>query len=162
MDEMFWQKDPSSHWRIWRTPDRGQETEAKMVWPCYKVFWFSKKQSYRAQWREKKKKQSEEEVKESTGMGFASSTRAAENRTRWKGIVANSSPTTFQGYGIELENKLKSRLPHGNIYGRTQRLPTELWNSSCILCYHTHSSNGWANTAMVSNMQNNCLKSWLF
>ena len=26
-----------------------------------------------------------------TGMDFASSTRAAENRTRWKGIVANSS-----------------------------------------------------------------------
>ena len=26
-----------------------------------------------------------------TGMDFASSTRAAENRSRWKGIVANSS-----------------------------------------------------------------------
>ena len=30
-------------------------------------------------------------MKERTGMDFASSTRAAENRTRWKGIVANSS-----------------------------------------------------------------------
>ena len=29
--------------------------------------------------------------KEWTGMDFASSTRAAENRSRWKGIVANSS-----------------------------------------------------------------------
>ena len=26
-----------------------------------------------------------------TGMDFASSTRAAENRSRWKGVVANSS-----------------------------------------------------------------------
>ena len=30
-------------------------------------------------------------IKEWTGMDFARSTRAAENRTRWKGIVANSS-----------------------------------------------------------------------
>ena len=30
-------------------------------------------------------------VKEWTGMDFASSLRAAENRSRWKGIVANSS-----------------------------------------------------------------------
>ena len=29
--------------------------------------------------------------KEWTGMDFASSTRAAENRSGWKGIVANSS-----------------------------------------------------------------------
>ena len=33
----------------------------------------------------------EDNIKEWTGMDFASSTRAAENRTRWKGIVANSS-----------------------------------------------------------------------
>ena len=32
-----------------------------------------------------------ENIKEWTGMDFASSTRTAENRTRWKGIVANSS-----------------------------------------------------------------------
>ena len=47
--------------------------------------------------RKKKMRQTEEEVgrqyqiKEWTGMDFASSTRAAENRSRWKGIVANSS-----------------------------------------------------------------------
>ena len=41
-------------------------------------------------------------------MDFASSTRAAENRTRWKEIVANSSgvPTTFQGYGIK-QNRIE-------------------------------------------------------
>ena len=34
-------------------------------------------------------------------MDFASSTRAAENRIRWKGIVANISVVPFQCYGIE-------------------------------------------------------------
>ena len=54
--------------------------------------------------RDRQKKRWEDNIKEWTGMDFACSTRAAENRTKWKGIVANSSvgpPTTFQGYAIE-------------------------------------------------------------
>ena len=41
--------------------------------------------------RGRQKKRWEDNNKEWTGMDFASSTRAAENRSRWKGIVANSS-----------------------------------------------------------------------
>ena len=41
--------------------------------------------------RGRQKKRWEDAIKEWTGMDFASSTRAAENRSRWKGIVANSS-----------------------------------------------------------------------
>ena len=41
--------------------------------------------------RGRQKKRWEDSIKEWTGMDFASSTRAAENRSRWKGIVANSS-----------------------------------------------------------------------
>ena len=41
--------------------------------------------------RDRQKKRWEDNIKEWTGMDFASSTRAAENRTKWKGIVANSS-----------------------------------------------------------------------
>ena len=41
--------------------------------------------------RGRQKKRLEDNIKEWTGMDFASSTRTAENRTRWKGIVANSS-----------------------------------------------------------------------
>ena len=41
--------------------------------------------------RGRQKKRWEDNSKEWTGMDFASSTRAAENRSRWKGIVANSS-----------------------------------------------------------------------
>ena len=39
----------------------------------------------------RQKKRLEDNIKEWTGMEFASSTRAAENRTRWKEIAANSS-----------------------------------------------------------------------
>ena len=41
--------------------------------------------------RGRQKKSREDNIKEWTGMDFASPTRAAENRSRWKGIVANSS-----------------------------------------------------------------------
>ena len=41
--------------------------------------------------RGRQKKKWEDNIKEWTGMDFASSTRTAENKTRWKGIVANSS-----------------------------------------------------------------------
>ena len=41
--------------------------------------------------RGRQKKRWEDNIKEWTGLDFASSTRAAENRSRWKGIVANSS-----------------------------------------------------------------------
>ena len=41
--------------------------------------------------RARQKKRWEDNIKELTGMDFGSSTRAAENRSRWKGIVENSS-----------------------------------------------------------------------
>ena len=41
--------------------------------------------------RGRHKKRWEDNIKEWTELEFVSSTRAAENRTRWKGIVANSS-----------------------------------------------------------------------
>ena len=41
--------------------------------------------------RGRQKKRWEDNIKEWTGTDFASSTRAAKNRSRWKGIVANSS-----------------------------------------------------------------------
>ena len=41
--------------------------------------------------RGRQKKRWEDNIKEWTGMDFASSTRAPENRSRWKEIVANSS-----------------------------------------------------------------------
>ena len=67
--------------------------KAKMVWPCLKVSWFSKDNptGHSERKRGRQKKRWEDNIKEWTGMDFATSTRAAENRSRWKGIVANSS-----------------------------------------------------------------------
>ena len=66
-----------------------------MVWPHFKVFWFSKDNPTGHSERTRKKRQIEVEAgrqyQEWIGMDFASSTKAGENRTRWKGIVANSS-----------------------------------------------------------------------
>ena len=61
-----------------------------MVWPCFKVFWLGMDNPSGHSER-KKERRWEDNIKEWTGMYFASSTRAAENRTRWKGVVANSS-----------------------------------------------------------------------
>ena len=64
-----------------------------MVWPCFKVFWIAKTilqgtvKGKRKRGRQKKRW--EDNIKEWTGMDFANSTRAAENRKRWKEIVAN-------------------------------------------------------------------------
>ena len=41
--------------------------------------------------KSRQKKRWEDYIKEWTGMDFASSTRAAEDRTRWKGTVVKSS-----------------------------------------------------------------------
>ena len=63
-----------------------------MVWPCFKIFWSIKDNPVKGKRkRGRQKKRWEGNIKEWTGMDFASSTRTAENRTRWKGIVANSS-----------------------------------------------------------------------
>ena len=66
-----------------------------MVLPCLNGFWFSKDNPTGHSERKKKigrqKKRWEDKIKEWTGMDFASSTRAAEIRTRWIEIVAISS-----------------------------------------------------------------------
>ena len=63
-----------------------------MIRPCLKVFWFSKDNPTGHSERKKKKRQTEEEVgRQYQRVDFASSTRAVENRSRWKGIVSNSS-----------------------------------------------------------------------
>ena len=42
--------------------DPGQESDAYMVWPCFKVFWLSKDNPTGHSERKKKKRQTEEEV----------------------------------------------------------------------------------------------------
>ena len=54
-----------------------------MVWPHLT----STGHSERKRRKGRQKKRCEDNIKEWTGMDFASSTRADENRTRWKGTV---------------------------------------------------------------------------
>ena len=73
-----------------------------MVWPRLKVFWFSKNNPtgiVKEKRKDRQKKRWEDNIKEWTGIDFASSTRAAENRTIWRGIVANLwFPTISKGF----------------------------------------------------------------
>ena len=73
----------------------GQEMKTMVVWPYLKVFWFSKDNSTgHSEWKKRRgrqKKKWEDNIKEWTWMDLTSSTRAAEDRTRWKGVVVKSS-----------------------------------------------------------------------
>ena len=64
-----------------------------MVWPRFKVFWFNNDNPIGHTERNKKKRQTEEEVgkqyEKVDRNRMANSAGAAVNRTRWKGIVAN-------------------------------------------------------------------------
>ena len=65
-----------------------------MVWPRLKVFWHNKDEiqgTVKGKRRGTQNKRWYDNIKEWTGIDFASSTRAAENRTRWKGSVAKTS-----------------------------------------------------------------------
>ena len=48
----------------------------------------------------RQKKRWEDNIKEWTGMDFASSARAAEDMTRWKGIVVKSSVVTQRPHKV--------------------------------------------------------------
>ena len=78
-----------------KQPLAKEGTKAEAVWPHLKVFWLSKDNSTGHSERRKKKgrqkKRWEDSSKEWTGMDFASSARAAEDKTSWKGIVLKSS-----------------------------------------------------------------------
>ena len=66
-----------------------------MVWTYLKVFWLSKDNllsTVQGKRRNGKQKKSwEDNIKEWTGMDFASSNRVAEDRIMWKGIVVKPS-----------------------------------------------------------------------
>ena len=60
-----------------------------MVWPCFE----QRHSTGHNEWKKKKRyaeKRWEDNIKEWTGMNFVSSTTAAVNKTRWKGIVEKS------------------------------------------------------------------------
>ena len=92
------QKDPSSHWRIYKLLTLVKKP---------KVRWFGHvsgssglvktilQGTVKGKRKRGRQKRWEDNIKEWTGMDFASSTRAAENRARWKGIVASTSVVPY-------------------------------------------------------------------
>ena len=78
-----------------------------MVWTYLKVFWFSKDNyaghSARKKNTGRQKKRWEDNIMEWTRIDFASSTSAAEGKSRWKDFVVKHlwCPTTTKGYGID-------------------------------------------------------------
>ena len=80
---------------IGESPYHDQVTKTTVLWSCLKVFWFSKDNSTgHSKWKIRKgrqKKRLEDNIKELTWMGFASSPWAAEDRTSWEEVVAKSS-----------------------------------------------------------------------
>ena len=65
-----------------------------MVWPHLKILWHGEDSSAGDSERSKKERKTEKERrrhKKWTAMEFGDSLRAAEDRERWKGIVATSS-----------------------------------------------------------------------
>ena len=76
-----------------------------MVWPCLKIFWFSKDNSagYN-EWkkrRDRQKKRLEDNIKEWAGVDFDCSTRAAMVENVCCYVVICGAPMTLQGYGID-------------------------------------------------------------
>ena len=70
-----------------------QETETKMVWPRFKVFWFSRDNhighTERKKEKEADRRRGGKQYEKVDRNRIASSARVAGDRTRWKGIVAN-------------------------------------------------------------------------
>ena len=85
-----------------------------MVWPCSRSSGLARTilqgtvKGKRKRGRQKKRW--EGNIKEWTGMDFASSTRAAENRTGWKGIVGESSVVPRQPSKVMGLNRIEEHL----------------------------------------------------
>ena len=86
----------------------GQETKAKMVWPCLKVFWFSKDNPTEHSERKKKKEADRRRGGKTISKSGQEGTLPAQlgqlkTGQAGKGLLPIHlwCPTTFQGYGIE-------------------------------------------------------------
>ena len=124
------QKDPSSHWRIWWTPDHG--LASSMSSGFAKTFLQDTEKEWR---RGRQRKRWKHNTKKWKGMDFASSTKAAENRTRSELICG--APTTLQGYGKE-QKKCYIAVMHPKDHNpRKKNWNTPFRNTPNInLCYH--------------------------
>ena len=83
-------QDPVGNRTTRRPPDHREETQTAVVWSCLaKTILQGTGKGGRRQGRQKKRW--EDTIGEWTGLEFAKSQRAAENREEWRKLVAKSS-----------------------------------------------------------------------
>ena len=93
-------QDPAGNWTTQR-PDHCKEMQTAVVWSCL-LFIRSGKNHLNCKAQRKgeegrQRKRWEDNIREWTGLEFAESQRAVENRKKWRKLVAKSSdaPTTL-------------------------------------------------------------------
>ena len=88
-------QDPAGNQTTRKPPDHRQEVQTLVVWSCLPFIKSGQNHLERHSERGKKTRQTEEEVgRQLQGTdrpGFAKSQRAAENREKWRKLVAKSS-----------------------------------------------------------------------
>ena len=88
-------QDPAGNRTTRRPPDHRKETQTAVVWPCLPFIRSGQNHLARHSERGKKIRQTDEEVgsnfREWTGLEFAKSQRAVENRRKWRILFAKSS-----------------------------------------------------------------------
>ena len=88
-------QDPAGNRTTRRPPDHGKETQTAVVWSCLMFIRSGQNHLARHSERGKKTRRTKEEVGRQhqgmEGLEFAKSQRAAENRGKWRKLVAKSS-----------------------------------------------------------------------
>ena len=105
--------------------------------------------------RGKQKKRWEDTIKELTGINFASSTMAAEDRTRWKGVVAKSHVVPQRLGKVMGWIRLGGSLRHCDMLSELAvkfsfiSPPIITW---CAALYHVRISDNWSTTSVYSTV----------
>ena len=90
-------KDPAGNWTTPRPPDDHKEMQTAVVWTCLLFIRSAKNHLARhstakgGRRQGRQRKRWENNIREWTGLKFSRSQRAAENREKWRKLVAKSS-----------------------------------------------------------------------
>ena len=88
-------QDPADNWTTRRPPDDCKETQTAVLWSCFPFIGLAKTilhgtvKGGRRQGRQRKRWK--DNIRKWTGLQFAKSQRAVENRGKWRNLVAKSS-----------------------------------------------------------------------
>ena len=88
-------QDPAGNRTAQRPPDHRKETQTAVVWSCLPFIWSGQhhlaRHSERGKKTRRQRKRWEDNIREWTGLEFAKSQRAVENREKWRKLVAKLS-----------------------------------------------------------------------